>query len=267
MPPLVRVLEYCISRVSSEGAGKGRRGGMHDTDRMLLASYAQVPQEGEGGVGGEKAGEAVAMDVSDDEDDDSSDRLRGASVAASVVRKKEEAIVTSRARCESTDEQLLAWLCGAAGRDGRDRGCHPERAAEQEGVVSDEEPGPVEPMSTLTSLDCMHRLSGSLGSAGLSEVLKRELSSRAEEAMRELCGGRTLHKVFDRLLPSGAGAAEQPQQEDAVLALCRLCSAILVNSTQSLETVSTSSRSGGGRMGSVLSMTAKRARGRWAGRL
>lgn len=100
--------------------GRGRRGGVRDTDRMLLASYAQVPQEGEGGVGGEKAGEAVAMDVSDDEDDDSSDRLRGASVAASVVRKKEEAAVTSRARCESTDDQLLlGWLwCSWAGREG-----------------------------------------------------------------------------------------------------------------------------------------------------
>lgn len=49
-------------------------------------------------------------------------------------------------------------------------------------------------------------------------------------ALRELCGGRELPRLFDRLLPAG-GAGAVVEDEDAVLRLCGLCSHVLVHAS------------------------------------
>jgi len=70
------------------------------------------------------------------------------------------------------------------------------------------------------------------------------MAAAAQGALKDLCGGRELPRLFDRLLNEGKGEGEK--EEGAVLSLCRLCSHVLVHAESSLPSSITSGGRGGG---------------------
>jgi hypothetical protein len=103
----------------------------------------------------------------------------------------------------------------------------------------------------------------------------------AQGALRELCGGRELPRLFDRLLPAGAGGGGGESEEgeegrmavvgaaagddsDAMLRLCGLCSHVLVHTEEGSGLLAGGGGGGGGAGGlamQVLNLLAYHATG------
>ena len=58
------------------------------------------------------------------------------------------------------------------------------------------------------------------------------LAKSAQDALKGLCGGRELPRLFERLFTSQTGL--DGQENDSILVLCDLCSYVLVNSEESV---------------------------------
>jgi hypothetical protein len=104
---------------------------------------------------------------------------------------------------------------------------------------------------------------------GLSDHGERllQLHFIGRETIMELCGGRILYQVFDRLLPGEPGPGKRPlegvetvessqsMREEGLLAVCRLCSRILGESDDSID-LRPMSTHGGAHVTRVLSVLA-----------